>query len=493
MQREFEGLKNPRDVKLNVKIVFYSLVHSGIWEGPCRYDGGGVGPEKERQRNRQSFEGELKRLKEIFSKEDVNILEPVYLEFPEFVSITQKDLVKLEADKGDVDLYVVIGTNLNQYLGCRIGEIYKKPVLSGSEVSAYLRSKGLEGYAGTDCGGPNKLISLLRVRKTFQQTNMLLITDFGIPGYPAASSVWDFKMLKDRFGIDVTVVGFKELSDERDRILSKKDSMAEVKGLTDRLIKNAQKVHMGKEEVLGDVLFYYSIKSLMKKYHCNGFSIECFEFCGARLPDKWKVTPCLPHSLLRDEGYPSSCEGDISALLTLNIFMALSKSSSYMGNILVTRKNDKRSWESEKWEKGVNTGGDKLAVQHNVPGLKMLGFDKPDLPYELRNHINAKPSIPGWGTSFKIDFTKIKEKTVTIARLDPLVSKMLVTKGEVVGVRGFDSTGCSSAAIINAVDPKGFYIKTSDYGHHFTMTYGDHTQDLVHLAKILNIKIELHG
>jgi hypothetical protein len=164
-----------------------------------------------------------------------------------------------------------------------------------------------------------------------------------------------------------------------------------------------------------------------------------------------------------------------------------------MGNMNVTGKNRKRNWVTEQWVKGANTEGDKLWVGHNVPALKMLGFDKPDLPYQLRNFINAKPDVPGWGASFKIDFTEIEDKTVTIARFDPLATKMLVTRGEVVGTRGLDNTGCCSGAIIDVQDPMGYQRKSSNYGHHFTMTYGDWIEELTHLADMLNIELELHN
>jgi len=271
------------------------------------------------------------------------------------------------------------------------------------------------------------------------------------------------------------------------------NSMEEVENFTDKLIRNAQGVRIGRKQLKGDVLFYYTIKNLMKKYNCNAMSIESFEFCASKLSDKWKVVPCLTHSLLRDEGYPSACEGDLCALLALDVLMALTKKSSFMGNMNVTGKNRKRDWVTEQWVKGADTKGDKLWVGHNVPTLKMLGFDKPDLPYQLRNFINSKPSVPGWGTSFKIDFTKIKEKTVTIARFDPLATKMLVTKGEIIGMRGFDNTGCTSGAIMNVQDPRGYQIKSSNYGHHFAMTYGDCTQELIHLADMLKIELELHN
>lgn len=486
------GAGNPRDVKINVKVVFYALIHSGMWQGPCRQTVG-IGSDAERVQYRKQFDDYIQKLKSNLSQ-DVKLLEPAYLEFPEFYHIQRYDLLKLEADKDEVYLYVVTGTNLAQYIASIIGDIYKKPVAcvgpyAVRETTSYLRSKGLEGYNVIDYGGLDKLFSLLRARKAFQQTNMLLITDFGIPGATMPGSVRDFNDLKNRFGINTTFIPNKELDEERDRIMKSSDSMAAVAKITDGLIKNAQGVHMDRKILNdGSVLFYYTIKNLMNKYNCNAFSIECFELCATRRPDNWKFTPCLTHSLLKDEGYTSGCEGDINALLTEDLFMAINRKTAYMGNMEL-----RGGWTDVRWVKGADAKGVKLTIGHDVPGLKMLGFDKPDLQYEIRNFIDASPIVPGWGGTLKIDFSAIDEKKVTIGRFNPLANKILVTKAELIGTAGFDSIGCSLGAILNVQDPVGFYAKSADFGQHFVMTYGDITKDLIQVAKMLNIELELHN
>lgn len=484
---------NPRDVKVKVKVVFYALIHSGIWEGPCRYMGGGVGPEKERIMYRAQYDNYIKKFKSELSP-DAEMLEPVYYEFPEFVKIRRNDLKELEADKEEVDLYIVTGTNLSQYLATVIGDIYKKPVAHGSrDVEAYLGSKGLEGYVPANFGGLDNLISILRARKAYRQTNMLIITDFGIPGYPSRACVSDFEDLNNRFGIGTTIIGFKELSDERDSVMKNRIIMEEVENLTDKLIRNAQGMHIGGEQLKGDVIFHFTVKNLMNKYDCNAFSIECFEFCGSRLPDRWKICPCLNHSLLKDTGYPSACEGDICALLAESVLMSLTKKSVLMGNMNVTRMGRKRDWVTEQWVRGADTEGDKLWVGHNVPGLKMLGFDTPDLPYEMRNFIRPKTTYPGWGATYKVDFTEIKEKTVTVVGYNTSATGMLVTKGEIIGMRGFDNHGCCTGVIVDVPDAAGFERKSTRHGRHFAMVYGDCTAELAHLADMLNLEVDFHN
>jgi hypothetical protein len=173
--------------------------------------------------------------------------------------------------------------------------------------------------------------------------------------------------------------------------------------------------------------------------------------------------------------------------------MAVAKRSSYIGNCNATAKGRKRDWDTEWWVDGADRQGEKLWVGHNVPGRKMLGFGGPELPYEIRDFIAPKENVPGWGGSLKIDLTQIREKTVTIGRFNPLATRVLVTKGEVIGMRGFDTRGCSFGAIVNVADPTGFTRKCSNYGTHFALVYGDWTRELRHVAEMLKIDIEFHN
>jgi L-fucose isomerase-like protein len=496
-----EGGGNPRDVKVNVKLIYYAQVHTTSWEGPCRYSEM-IGPDKETIAAKNGFDETVKQLNSSLSQ-DAKMLEPAYFVFPENSRIERSDLLKLESDKEEVDLYILKGYQLGShpelYFASVLAEINNKPIMPsahhGRTTSAYLNSIGAEGYAEYVYGDLNKLISLLRARKAFHRSNMLLITDIGGalkgPGY-MRGSVRDFDDLKSRFGIGTTIIRFKELSDERDKIMSSKSSMKEVEDITDNLIRNAKAVHMDKKMFRENVLYYYTVKALMKKHNSNAYSVESGEFCSTRLPEAWKITPCLAFSLLNGEGYPTACEGEIGVLLTMSLFMAISKKSPYSGNlnpfINGTYDPDRYLWVPGADKEKVN-----FSFGHNVPGLKMLGFDNPDLSYEIRNFIPAKPNIPGWGASLKIDFTKIAEKTITIGRFNPLTTKLLITKGEVIGMRGFDLERCSTEVLINIQDPEGYHLKTAKYGHHFAMVYGDYVKELVHLSEMLKIEIELHN
>ena len=92
------------------------------------------------------------------------ILEPLYLEYPEATGFAAEQLDQLKADRDQVDLYLITGNAYPQYPGCLIGEMFLRPVamIGGYvnwEMSARLRSKGLEGYSPADMGELNELIS----------------------------------------------------------------------------------------------------------------------------------------------------------------------------------------------------------------------------------------------------------------------------------------------------------------------------------------------
>ncbi|HUU28839.1 MAG TPA: hypothetical protein VM123_13595 [archaeon] len=463
---------SPRDVKINVKPVSSYIIHGGVWTGPCRWNPNPP-PEEEKARFRNYAAESIKTLEQHVSQ-DARILEPVYIEYPEATGFGEKQLVQLRADNEKVDLYLISGNVYPQYPGSLIGERYKKPVAMITnyvnwELSARLRSKGLEGYAPADHDELNDLISILRARKVFQNTNLLIISNTPLNNRPAPGACTDFKGLNDRFGFNATFIDYKEFTEERDRVMNSRDMMGEVEKLSDRLIKNAQEVRIDRKWVISSVLFYCAVKNLLTRYNCNAFTIECFEFCSSKLAYDWKVVPCLTHSLLKDEGYPSGCEGDINVSLAMDLLMGLSKKSAYMGNLYIKDRNT-------------------MYLGHNVPAMKMMGFDKPDLPYSLQNFITE-----GWGPKVQMDLSKFEEKTVTIARCNPLASKILVTKGTITGCEGFAEVGCSLKVLVNIPDTKGLVKKAHNYGFHFAMVYGDYTDKIYELAGMLDLEVESHN
>jgi L-fucose isomerase-like protein len=242
---------------------------------------------------------------------------------------------------------------------------------------------------------------------------------------------------------------------------------AHAEELTTRLVGNAEDVHMSKEDVLRCVEFYLAVKRAMDAYECNAFVIPCFELCARQVLEGRRVTFCLSHSLLKDEGIPSACEADTNVLMAIALLMYLSGKSVYMGNSYL-----------------VDRGENILAVHHDVPGLKMKGLDGPDLPYEIRNFTEG-----GWGATIRYDFSRDIGAPVTLARFDPAGARVLAVRGEIAGSAGVDRIGCALCAHVKVRDIVDLYHKEIDFGHHLAVVYGDYMEDIRALSEIMGFAV----
>jgi hypothetical protein len=488
---------HPLDTQIAVKAIYSPIIHSDVWEGPCRPTARG-GPEKERSDAQETFKM-ISALVKTTKSPDYQLLEPVMMDFSEDFWIRPEKLAQLEADRDKVDVYLVSGTGMHNYTATVIAETFKKPiVLIGSQfidadAAAGLKSMGLEGHAVFDFEELNHLLSLLKTRKAFEQTNILIITDRDLPPIPVRSCIRDMNMLKDKFGIGSHFVSYREFAKEMDEVINNKEISAKAEDRAQQLIKNAEETHIDKQYVKRSFEFYYAVKNLMQKYGCNAFTVECFELCASRLAEKYKITPCLVHTLLKDEGIASACELDLNALLSMRLLMSVAKKSSFMGNPASIAK-------------------DQLYLYHSVPGIKMAGYDKPDLAFDLRHFVES-----GWGTKVMIDFTKLEEKTVTLARLDPFAAKIYIAKGEIIDCTGFrkgvlsatrkkeemneslvksllendqaDLIGCTLAAHIKVPEARECMRKLSEFGSHLSMVYGDYTREIHGLADMMGFDV----
>jgi hypothetical protein len=435
---------------------------------------------QEKTRAEQSLSNLSKQFKENtlnLNLENVKILEPVLITFSENFIIPEKEMNKLKPDSQETDAYFIVPTG-SSICAFEIGAKFNRPIIVSGlgcrsiDITSYSRSMGCEAFALRDMGELDKLISLLRARKVFTHTSVLFPTDRGLPAVASVASVNDLKDLEERLGIIVKQISFKELAQEMNSVMNSKLEREKAEQLADDLIKNAQKSFIDRKYVVNSYEFYQTVKNLMNRHNCNAFTIECFEFCSSRLPEKWTIVPCLTHTLLRDTGYATSCEADLGALLAVRLLMSVSNKSAHMGN------NDPR-------------GEDTFQINHSVPGIKMNGFDKPGLPYQLGHFCES-----GWGTKIIVNFMVNSEKIVTVVRVDPSAKKILVLKGELVGASGWGETnqlGCSVTAVIKPSNGRilEYLERRTDYGNHSPWVYGDYTQEIRQLGKMLNLDVEI--
>ncbi|MHB8898246.1 MAG: hypothetical protein ACYC6Y_05825 [Thermoguttaceae bacterium] len=470
------GLASPNQAKLRVKPVMTDIIHSDIWEGSCRWNA--VSPAEEARIANERFASWSKELraKGLAGAGEVDILDPVHITFSEDFVIAPGEMNKLAPDSQATDAFFVFpsGSSISAF---EIGNHFGKPILlkglgcRNVDIAAYTRSRGNEAFVAADDADLAGIVSLLRARKVLRETRVLFPTDRGLPASCSVGSIWDLAGMERRLGVAVEAISYKELSDEMKRVQADPEATAQAQEHAGELVRGADKCYLEQAYVVKSFQFYQTVRNLMARHNCNAFTIECFELCSSRLPDEWQVTPCLIHGLLKDLGHAASCEGDLGSLLAVRMLMSVSGKSCHQGN------SD---------PKGEGT----FRINHSNPALKMNGFDRPDLPYQLGRFVSK-----GWGTKFAVDFMNNDVKTVTVARVDPTASRLLVLRGQLTGASGWgqDLIGCSVEALIQP--PPGrldeFLRKRLDYGNHLQWVYGDYSEQLRQLGEMLKLDVDV--
>ena len=463
---------DPRQVRFRVKPVLTSIVHTHMWEGPCRWEG--MSPERERAGADSRFAAWSKEIAGMkLGDPHTAFLAPAHLIHSEDFVLHPEELAKLKPDSQETDAYYV-EPDASSISALQIAEHFRKPILfkglsaRGADIAPYANAKGREAFVPADDEEFRQLVSALRARKVFRSTKVLFPTERGYPAALCLSGSPDVEDLEKRLGVVVRKISYKELADEMNHVLGDRAAAEEADRAARDLLQKADKAYLGLNYVTRSFQFYRVVRRLMARHGCNAFTIECFEFCASRLPQKWLITPCLIHALLRNQDCAASCEADMGSLLAMRMLMTVSQRSCHQGN----------------W---YQRDADSFLINHSAPSMKMNGYDQPDLPYQLGRFVTQ-----GWGTKVIIDFMNNREKTVTVARVDPTSTKVLVIRGELVGASGWgkDLIGCSVEAVIRP--PKGrleeCLRKRIEYGNHQQWVYGDWTRQMRQLAEVLGLK-----
>ncbi len=461
-----EDFEKPIDTKIRVQPICSARVHLEAYNGPCRWGKlENLTTEAERTTGHKKMDRFIKDLAANTPQEAV-VLDPYFVEFPEGDTIDASFWKQLDSEVENIDLF------LASYRVPGL-ERYKKPLamikkgITSVDVAAYYRTLGLEGYAPYNWEEFNQLVSLLKVRKAIAQTKILVLTNrINEKPYSIYSNITDLEHLNEKYGIECQAISHTEFFDELKKISENKKLQRRLKQLKDSLIHDAEAVHMQKDTIINDVAFYVTVNRLFEKYNANAFSVRCFELCGSKLPMKNKLVGCVALSLLKDQGIPAGCEGDMNALMAMIVEMYLAKKSVFMGN--------------PYFEIDDNL----IKIHHDVPGLKMKGFNEPDLPYEIVNFTSE-----GFGATIRYDFSLDKGEEVTLARFDPYGDKILVTTGTIDSCNRMREVGCQLEVSIKVKNARDGFEKTKDFGHHMVMVYGNYSEQIKRLGEILKFDV----
>lgn len=507
------AIKNTRDTRINVKPITLALQHEYVFEGPCRFgQGDQLKTEFDEMANAQSHRDFVERLNRHLDREDVNILEPLFVARDENFLVPQAMIEEIGRDRDEVDLYWMnpVGfetmTEMLQYYDIHTPLAMMEPCCSNPGFTATCWARGIEAYAFNRWDEALQTIRVLRVRKMLHETRVLCVSrNKAVKSIGIQESFLDFEQVTAKLGVRFYFYNMHEMLDQIEhvpadqnhtlpgrRMLNLTDGeIDEASRRTDRLVEGAVECGMDRDYVQRSVEANMVVNKLLDFTDCNAFTADCPEMCATRRLNEDKYTLCLNHSLNLENGIASACEYDVVAAVSMIILSGFSKSSAYMGNTATTNVGEGisalsaliKAEDRERYADYLKSHPNVFYSFHSVPTRKLRGYDAPDTDYALRPF-----AYSGWGATFRHDFGKDEGQTITMCRLDPTCSKLFVARGTIVGGFGYDHVNCSEGVLFEVDDGPRYEQGQAWVGNHIPLVYGDCYDDLISFAKIMGLE-----
>ena len=444
-----------------VRPIVGCLTHSHFWEGPCRAGyAKDMTPEAEDKAATAAFLTAQEELKK--ASPEIEMLPAIDARYDEKFVVSSDIYAQIEEDIDKVDFFLCMNWRIPKL------ERYRKTVVimqngnEGIDFAAYCRSIGVEAYVCMDIQDLNETAHALWVRKVVANTRALVLTHGSMPTFGLQSVIRDPELIRQRYGMEIVKMPFRDIFKYMDEVTDE-----EALPIAERIFAGAMETKVRKEWFVNDIKYYLAAKKMMDAYDCNAFSTACHELCTSEIPQNRKFTPCVCHSLLKDEGYPSGCEEDLNALLAMTIMQAAAMRPAFMGN---------PNMETD----------DLLRIHHAVPALCMNGYGSRPLKYKLWAFTGQ-----GFGGKLQVDFMENESKYITLGRFNPMADTISIKRGEVLRSE-FDEVYCSPYYYIKMDDARGFMHQLAGFGHHQVLIFGDYTKMIHQISEVMGFKVMEH-
>ncbi len=451
-------MKKAMDTKLVVRPIIGCLTHTHFWEGPCRAGHReDMTPEAETAAADKAYEDAVELLKG--ATDEIDFLPAVDARYNETFVVPDSVWNQIDEDVDKVDFFLCMNWRIPKL------ERYRKPVVilqngnEGIDFAAYCRNIGVEAYVCMDLKDLNEIAHLLWVRKAIRNTRALVLTAGSLPTFGIQSLIRDPEVLRTRYGLEVIKLPFRNIFKYMDQITDE-----EARPIADRIIAGSSDTKVNKDWFLNDIKYYLAAKKMMEDYGCNAFSTACHELCTSEIPQNRKFTPCMCHSLMKDDGIPSFCEEDLNAMMAMCVMQYIANRPAFMGN---------PNMETDEM----------IRLHHAVPALHMNGYGTKAMKYKLWAFTGQ-----GFGGKLQVDFAENAKNEVTLGRFNPAGDTMCVTVGNVLKTE-YDDVYCSPYYFIQMDDARHFMHTLAGFGHHQVLIFGDYSKQIKELSEIMNFKV----
>lgn len=495
------------DEKLKVKAIFYNLVHCGPqdprryedinenskYEGPCRLGSGvQLTHDYDVKTGAERFKDFCATIKKY--PDYCDMMQPSYLEWTDSFQVPPENYEKVKDDLAEADFFINDGV-LN---GCPSMELAKKSGTPSAQVgccsadwAAGARRWGLEGYAYADHEDAARHFRILRARKGFKKTRVLFVNRAMVLPQGTlrlSTSNIDPETIWKEYGIEIHYLEHRQLIDAALQMTDEQKRRAEKKA--EELIAGAQFNSMSRENIIKSCNLYIVVRDFLDKFDCNAFTMPCHEVCATRaFNDEVQFTPCLCHSLLKEDGIPSCCELDLNAMLAMSLIINLTNTAPHMGNTGPHFKPDKLDFTVPNGLPAVpelEGETDLFYTFHAVQTRKMHGIDAPNNSYGIESFTKEG----GWAATIRHDFNKDKGAVITLARATPDAKTLVMIRGKIVAGSGVHDVGCTNGFFWKPLyaTSRQTFKQMMIAGHHWTWTYGDIAEDLEDLCESIGMQ-----
>lgn len=228
----------------------------------------------------------------------------------------------------------------------------------------------------------------------------------GVVGKPSdwlISSDVDYAKAKERFNLELVDIDIREL------IEAVRSHDCNLRGFE------------------GSEAIYDELKVIVKKYNLKGLTLRCFD-----LLDTVHNTGCLALARLNAEGIPSSCEGDIPALITMMMAHRETGCPGFQCNL-------------------SRIEGDNLLFAHCTVPLTMVSSYKYDTHFES-----------GIGTAIK---GEIPEGKVKVMKVSPDLESIVEIPAEIIRNTS-ENNLCRTQVVLKAPDAADYFLNSPFANHH---------------------------
>ena len=306
-----------------------------------------------------------------------------------------------------------------------------------------------------------RALRLLRVIPMMRQTRILLFPP--ARGTAAAQSP---DQVKERLGADV--VGVEEkLFDEALAAVEEEAVRAEAEWWT----KNAKEIiEPDKEDIAKAARVSVALQRLMERERAQGLAVgTCMGWLA-------KGFPCLGFARLRDGGIPAACEGDMDSLLTMILFQYAIDRPGFQGNAT------------------FDTARNALWTAHCTAPLKMDGANGKEAPFLLRGHSEVRGSGCVPEVQYRLGETITRTKMINL-------DTILASTGKIIEVPEKAVHGCRTQIVTEVRDAATMaanwsgVLETEDAMTllHRVVFYGDHMENVRHLARLMGMNVVEEG